>query len=400
MNAFLVIIVLHLSLLGASQDFSQLPRYPIADNDFSFLENILDGKDLVLLGELSHGDGSTFQLKTDIVKYLHEELGYNVLALEDGLYSYFKWREAWVEKKVTFEEIFTTMPSQWSRANEMKELFIYLKENPDLAFTGFDSYDNYSNIPGLAAELDSRASQLGVNVYDGFQSDIDFLMKNGISKNPGKERMESFNSYLQSVSQRLSSSCNSSECKFWIRVLDGLRTHANGWWDAKSHTKANWWDQRNRDSTMAENVKFLMKDAFPGEKIIVWAANYHVGRNLASHVEGTKRFRNENSIAMGEYLHRDLGGRMYSIGTVSFTGRYNLPYEPYEPKVQEKSKKSLEYFLAGKSDLSFVDFLGNQDFEEFKMGGLLHYEEQKGFWTRIYDGVLFIKEMTPSTLSK
>lgn len=40
-----------------------------------------------MLGEMTHGDGATFKLKTEIVKYLHEELGFNVLILEDGMYS-------------------------------------------------------------------------------------------------------------------------------------------------------------------------------------------------------------------------------------------------------------------------------------------------------------------------
>src|SRR5690606_20323100 len=42
---------------------------------------------VVVLGEQSHGDGTTFLMKARLVEFLHREMGFDVLAFESGLYS-------------------------------------------------------------------------------------------------------------------------------------------------------------------------------------------------------------------------------------------------------------------------------------------------------------------------
>lgn len=65
------------------------------DRDFSDLQPlraILKDKQVVLLGEQSHGDGAVFLAKTRLIQFLHEEMGFDVLAFESGL---FDCRKAW-----------------------------------------------------------------------------------------------------------------------------------------------------------------------------------------------------------------------------------------------------------------------------------------------------------------
>jgi len=60
-----------------------------SDGDFSDLEPLraaLKGARVVMLGEQSHGDGTTFLAKTRLIRFLHEQMGFNVLAFESGLY--------------------------------------------------------------------------------------------------------------------------------------------------------------------------------------------------------------------------------------------------------------------------------------------------------------------------
>ena len=45
--------------------------------DFSFLDELLEDKRIVLLGEQLHDDGTTFEVKSMIIKYLHDKLGFN-----------------------------------------------------------------------------------------------------------------------------------------------------------------------------------------------------------------------------------------------------------------------------------------------------------------------------------
>ena len=52
------------------------------DQDFSDLEPlkaVLADKRIVLLGERTHGDGAAFLAKTRLIKFLHQEMGFDVL---------------------------------------------------------------------------------------------------------------------------------------------------------------------------------------------------------------------------------------------------------------------------------------------------------------------------------
>src|ERR1043165_8433060 len=58
------------------------------DDDFADLEPLrktLAGLRVVMLGEQNHGDGTTFLAKTRLSRFLHERMGFDVLAFESGL---------------------------------------------------------------------------------------------------------------------------------------------------------------------------------------------------------------------------------------------------------------------------------------------------------------------------
>ena len=55
-------------------------------DDLEFLRPLMEGKRIVQLGENTHGVREYNLLKARIVRFLHQELGYEVLAFESALY--------------------------------------------------------------------------------------------------------------------------------------------------------------------------------------------------------------------------------------------------------------------------------------------------------------------------
>jgi erythromycin esterase len=64
-------------------------RSLVAAGDFSDLAPLADfvgNRRIVLLGESGHGVAEFNHLKVRLVKYLHEELGFDVVAFESSFY--------------------------------------------------------------------------------------------------------------------------------------------------------------------------------------------------------------------------------------------------------------------------------------------------------------------------
>src|SRR5687767_15762634 len=62
----------------------------VADDPFTDLEPLkaaIGNSRIVVLGEQSHGDGATFLAKGRLIKFLHQRMGFDVLAWEAGLFN-------------------------------------------------------------------------------------------------------------------------------------------------------------------------------------------------------------------------------------------------------------------------------------------------------------------------
>ena len=87
MRKYILIIILLISLNGFSQNdgFIEINHQLESKEQWNHLNEILKNKKIVSLGENLHGVKEYNSTKLELIKYLHEELGFNVLAIESDV---------------------------------------------------------------------------------------------------------------------------------------------------------------------------------------------------------------------------------------------------------------------------------------------------------------------------
>jgi erythromycin esterase len=142
---------------------------------------------------------------------------------------------------------------------------------------------------------------------------------------------------------------------------------------------------------MAHNLLWLWKIRYPGKKIIVWAANYHIAKGLYN-------FSNESAlqrITMGDIIARIAGNKMYSIGVTSHVGSTGR-IEGTTEDLPQSADNSMESWMPPDYGFVYIDFNSVRHEgcnSQFYMKAI--NTNYLADWTRVYNGILFIRDMQP-----
>jgi len=384
-----------------SDNFKQVSSIDPVNINYSDLISIgeaIGEANVVMLGEQDHGDAPTFLAKTRILKYLIEVKGFSVIAFESDFYSL---NQGWSDLKDNKDSIKLFLQknifSNWTQCKQCDPLFTYLSENifnRKIRLTGFDNQHhglfsqlNYYN-KHLVAFLDTSDIKL---MKLPAKKNLSQAYNNlGISKN--RQQKDSAWKMIISLYDSLLSKAKEKygETNFWVQELKSIKTFTEQ--DFAYASGVGFKGEAIRDRQMADNLLWLIKNKYSGEKIIVWAANNHVSKKAVNN-----DINNEFMIKpMGEVFTTISSPAIstYSIGFTSLQGKARRFGEKHY-NVPKSKTNSFESWANDKSfDYGFINLknLSNRN-EEFFMMGEMYHRYANTDWANIFDGVFYIKDM-------
>jgi erythromycin esterase len=299
------------------------------DGDFSdlrFLATALQGKRLVQLGESGHGVSEFSLAKVRLIKYLHEELGYDVIAFESSLFAC--WDADARAESLGGAGLLQSCPFGVWHTAEVLPLFEYVastkKTARPLTLAGFDvqfstpadarrsalvrrvlgaagdtvtanhwaAFDStFWAAYRTATTADVMGAYVGTN-YDALTGGYDSLAAAIVARRPA----------LEAASGRAPVAVALQSVRGMRAFLDQLR--------AFSEPRVS---NERRDRGMANNVDFVLDSLYPGKKVITWAHNFHIRNDgLAVEPEPTRN--------MGSWVAARRRAETYTVGFYMYRG--------------------------------------------------------------------------------
>lgn len=376
-------------------------------DDLLFLVEKLQNKKVVLLGESGHGDGLTFKAKTRLIQFLHEKLGYQVIAFEGATIFDMYHAGSSIKKgksaKIASQEFSKGLFTAWSASKEFKDFTHYIGNHADsLSLVGIDnnfamtSYAKY--FPKYLNEILNIAGSSKID-FEAFLRVHKLMLSNPNQlKNDSSFSFAHFVEDIEIIKEMVNTSAelSSLQIDYFSHELENFISYVKG-------IQMGFKDSViPRDCQMASNLSWAIDHYYPNEKVIVWTANFHAAKNLDQviYAKGDNLYQRFKSLA--QYLSEQYGeDQVYSIATTSVEGETNAYPKPATIKIPPTS---WDYQLAQEldDDYYFIDFetirkseLSNTEFESTLLG----YQPHEGKWYNVFDGVLFIREMKASTFN-
>ncbi|RJG51556.1 erythromycin esterase family protein [Motilimonas pumila] len=264
-------------------------------DDLKALKSYIGDSKIVFLGEQTHGDATTLEAKARLVKYLHQEMGFEVLAFESGFYDMAK---VWTDIKSgqpASTAVLNKMFYMFAQSEQLQPLFEYIDEHAgtdeELALTGIDNrhsgyYAVNHTLSGLVEFLgEETVNQLPQVDIKRFEELTWLIMQNTVELSDDEDAHNFHFNAIATLKGLVYQARNKGQelpelSEFWLYYLVHLE---NQYYVKRIAPGAGTYVNAN---LMAYNVHWLQQTAYSGKKMIVWGHNYHVKKNPWASIRG------------------------------------------------------------------------------------------------------------------
>lgn len=385
-------------------------------DDFMALRPALAGKRIVQLGESSHGTAEFSAAKVRFIKFLHEEVGFDVIVFESSLFALHA-----KDKTVATEDPVQLMQNSifgvWN-TSQAAELFRYVKSTRSTAR------------PLILAGMDTQVSTLTTD--HGLQAFVDGILvgqdaarradlREALDLSGEIVRLDRATAKPILLAEGSSLADRLAAAALWMDgILPTLKTTSLDPRDPLIARQAVWSRSRFilqllnyarnqsgeafaiRDEGMGLNLQFLANQVYPGRKLIVWAHNVHIQNNTQDPSVYTGYYSGYPSA--GTVAKRLFGPELYTVGLFMYRGASSDSDNSGHPiAVRRGGRDSLEALLyCTRRKAALVPLNGDSTPGTEWMGKLIECFYW-GAWLEMmvprtqFDALLFVDTTTPAT---
>ncbi|MGC3947029.1 MAG: erythromycin esterase family protein [Chryseolinea sp.] len=300
-----------------ANELTPLPVDPLqwTDEQLQFLDEVSD-QDIVGLGEATHGTSEFFRAKHRILRYLAEKHGFKIFAIEADFGESLFLNEAVLKSdKGEIENLMKNKMHFWTwKTTEVRDMLYWMcdynngKSNAEkIQYWGIDCQFNTFHPDMVLSQLSTA------NIpFIAFAQDVLTEAKTAAANRFGSYSQSSFDAYLRRVDALTDSidkyeeviTAKSSKRQYELTLRLTLVTRQTAevmYYGQKQNVAINY-----RDKYMADNAAWLLHYS-PGQKIALWAHNYHVSAIYQS---------------MGQNLKTLIPGKYTTIGFLFSAGQF------------------------------------------------------------------------------
>ncbi|WP_316751595.1 erythromycin esterase family protein [Pedobacter gandavensis] len=248
--------------------------------DLAFLKETLKEKELISLGEVTHGTAEVFQYKDRLVRFLVTNMGYKAIAFESD-YLAVEDIDQYINGKT--DSLFSLPGSALIGTN--RQMLVWLRKYNE----GQPQADKV-HVYGLEARNFSNVISKILTVIPALEASDKILLeriKGAAYQNIKKEDLKAMKVTLNNL-EKVN---GNASVKLYVTLLQQLV-------DRYYETKIG-----ARDVDMATNAIFL-KEGAKDQRLILWAHNGHIAKDELYGVP-----------AMGTLLDKKYGDKYFAIGT-------------------------------------------------------------------------------------
>jgi erythromycin esterase-like protein len=354
------------------------------------------GKDVVLLGEASHGDGATEAFKVALVQRLITSCHFNAVVFEANHYDFLEIsRRLRRRETVTPEMVSSAIGWNWNHDAEFAPLIPFLQAQAVAGRITLGGLQDAPDQQGAFYALNQMPDELtGYLAGEGRADCRARLARRMMWDYPDDPAArladrDRLHQCLVDIARAVAAqpSLQGADRADTLDMLDNLeRCIARDF-----ETKEQAWADGDRSLWL--NLQGLATRLPPDSKIIVWAHNVHVARDI-----GAFSLRHPAGPNLGRYVAQAYGARAFALGFTAASGAFAwLPTEAR--RIAPPPPDSLEAkALAGRSDAAV--YVGPAELRAMGRApaGFSFYDFQTVDLAGAFDGAVVFQAEYPPTL--